>query len=192
MSVHAPLAALVERGFVVNPVDQAQVEELLYQALETEMGGVEIYTTALRLAQREDLRKEWTEYLEQTTEHVQIVKDLFASFDLNPMTETPGRAVVRHKGRALVRAMEMALAGDPAAAQLVAAECVVDAETKDHQNWELLGEVAKKLKGPQAEALKSACEEVEEEERRAPLPHGWMVPRAVDRVTRAGRAVAAT
>ena len=32
-------------------------------------------------------------------------------------------------------------AGDPVAAQLVAAECVVDAETKDHANWELIGKV---------------------------------------------------
>ena len=31
-------------------------------------------------------------------------------------------------------------AGDPAAAQIVAAECVVLAETKDHLDWELLGE----------------------------------------------------
>jgi hypothetical protein len=28
----------------------------------------------------------------------------------------------------------------PEAAQLVAAECVILAETKDHQNWELMGE----------------------------------------------------
>lgn len=148
----------------MNQIDQSQVEELLHQALETEMGGVLVYTTAIRCAQREDLREEWTEYLEQTNEHVRIVKDVFAKLDLNPMTETPGREVVRHKGQALVRAMEMALEGDPAAAQLVAAECVVDAETKDHQNWELIGEVAKKLKGAQAEALRSAYEEVEDEE----------------------------
>ena len=38
-------------------------------------------------------------------------------------------------------------AGKPEAAQLVAAECVVLAETKDHLNWELIGELAKKAKG---------------------------------------------
>ena len=38
-------------------------------------------------------------------------------------------------------------AGNPAAAQIVAAECVVLAETKDHLDWELLGEVAKELSG---------------------------------------------
>jgi rubrerythrin len=43
-----------------------QVRELLYQALETEIGGVQVYTTAVRCAENEDLRNEWEEYLEQT------------------------------------------------------------------------------------------------------------------------------
>jgi hypothetical protein len=43
--------------------------------------------------------------------------------------------VVRHIGQSLVKAMEMALAGGkPEAPRLVAAECVVHAETKDHLN----------------------------------------------------------
>jgi hypothetical protein len=53
--------------------------------------------------------------------------------------------------------------GTREAARLVAAECVVLAETKDHLNWELIGEIAKKLKGGQA-TLKEAHEEVEDEE----------------------------
>ena len=60
--------------------------------------------------------------------------------------------------------METAQGADPSAAQLVAAECVVEAESKDHMNWELIGEVAKKLKGDEARVLKEAYEEVEEEE----------------------------
>jgi hypothetical protein len=55
-------------------------------------------------------------------------------------------------------------AGNPAAAQLVAAECVVHAETKDHMNWELMGEAAQKLKGDEADAISEAVQEVEEEE----------------------------
>ena len=35
-----------------------QVTELLYQSLETELGGVQVYTTALRCAQNDDLKKE--------------------------------------------------------------------------------------------------------------------------------------
>ena len=142
-----------------------EVRELLYQALETELGGVQVYQTALRCAVNDDLMKEWEEYLEQTQNHVRIVEKVFSRLNLDPKAETPGRLVVRHIGEALVKAMEMALdGGKPAAAQLVAAECVVLAETKDHLNWELIGELAKKAKGEKGSALKEAHKEVEDEE----------------------------
>lgn len=143
----------------------SQVEELLYQALETELGGVEVYKTALRCATNTDLREEWKKYLEETENHVRIVKDVFSQLGLDESTETPGRMVVRHKGEALVKAMEIALqSGDKTAAQLVAAECVVEAETKDHANWELIGEIADEDKGDRKKVLSDAYEQVEEEE----------------------------
>ena len=144
---------------------QEQVNELLYQALETELGGVQVYTTAIQCAVNEELKEEWEKYLEETQNHVEIVQETIETLGLDPETETPGRQVVRHIGQSLVKAMEMALAaGDPAAAQLVAAECVTHAETKDHLNWELIGEVAKKLKGEDGKALKEAHDEVEPQE----------------------------
>ena len=143
----------------------AQVHELLYQALETELGGVKVYEAALRCALNEDLRKEWNEYLEQTRHHVQVVLDVFAKIGLDPDTQTPGRKVVAHIGESLVEAMEMArAAGDEAAAELVAGECVVLAETKDHMNWELIGHVAKNATGDEAKVLLAAYEEVEDDE----------------------------
>jgi rubrerythrin len=142
-----------------------QLHELLYQALETEQGGIQIYELAVRCAVNADLKKEWQEYLEQTQNHEKIVRGLFDVFGIDPDEETPGRKVVRHLGESLVKAIEMAVAsGKPEAAQLVAAECVVLAETKDHQNWELLSEAAKKLEGDKAKALQDAREEVEDEE----------------------------
>jgi hypothetical protein len=142
-----------------------QVRELLYQMLETELGGVEVYTTALKCAENEDLKEEWEEYLEQTETHVTVVQEMMGKLGLNPDEEIPGRLVVRHIGESLVQAMEMALeSGQPGAAQLVAAECVIHAETKDHLNWHLLGEVAKKAKGDVAKVLKEAHEQVEPEE----------------------------
>jgi hypothetical protein len=140
------------------------VHELLYQALETEKGGIKVYETALRCAQHEELRQEWEEYLEQTRNHERIMRKLIEAFDLDPEAESPGRKVVRHIGESLVKAMEMARQGPPAAAQLVAAECVVHAETKDHLNWELLGHVVEHVKGDARDALKEALSEVEEEE----------------------------
>jgi len=142
-----------------------QWTELLYEALETEMGGVQIYKTALRCVVNKDLKEEWQNYLEQTENHVQIVRGVFEKLKLDPEAETPGRRVVRHIGQSLVKAMEMALqAGKPDAAQLVATECVVEAETKDHLNWELIGQIVEKGKGTEAKILKEACDEVEEEE----------------------------
>ena len=142
-----------------------QVHELLYQALETEQRGIRVYQKAIRCAVNADLKKEWREYLEQTQNHERIVRKLFEPFGIDPEEDTPGRKVVRQIGESLVKAMEMALgSGGSEAAQLVAAECVILAETKDHQNWELIGEVAKKLKGDEAKALKEAHQEVEDEE----------------------------
>ncbi len=146
-------------------LNTSHVTELLYQALETEKGGVQIYTTALRCASNEDLKEEWTKYLEQTKTHVQVVSDLLKGMNLDPAAETPGRKIVRHIGDSLVQAMEMALRGpDLAAAQIVAAECVTLAETKDHLNWGLLGEIAKNSTADQAAMFKQAHDQVEPEE----------------------------
>jgi rubrerythrin len=146
-------------------MNEEHIQELLYQALQVEMGGVEVYETALRCVQNEDLKEEWEEYLEQTEEHVEIVQEIFAKLGLDPERETPGRAVVRHLGESLVKAMEMALeSGPPEAAELVATECVVLAETKDHLDWELIGMLAGKAKGETAQALREAYQKVEDQE----------------------------
>jgi rubrerythrin len=142
-----------------------QLHELLLQSLETERGGIRVYSTALKCAIDDDLSTEWEEYLEQTTRHEQIMMDVLAQLEIDPETETPGRQVVRHIGESLVAAMEMALASDsPEAAQIVAGECVVHAETKDHLNWELIGMAAEKADKATSRILADACTEVEEEE----------------------------
>jgi rubrerythrin len=142
-----------------------QVNELLLQAVETEMGGVQIYQTALGCAINADLKEEWEKYLDQTKRHVEVVSELCDKLRVDPDEETPGRKVVRHIGESLVKAMQMAQeSGEPEAAQLVACECVVLAETKDHANWQLLSQLAKNSKGKTAQALEEACKEVEDQE----------------------------
>jgi rubrerythrin len=151
------------KGFE-GEVTPEQVDELLLQALETELGGVQVYETALRCAQDEDLKEEWTKYLEQTRNHERILTDVFQERGLDLTQESPGRGIVRAFGGSLVELMETALASaSREAAQLVAAECVVLAETKDHANWELIGEVAKAM-GDEGTYLKEAHDEVEDEE----------------------------
>ncbi len=146
-------------------MNDERLHGLLYEALETEQGGIAVYDTAIKCALNDDLRSEWEEYLEQTRHHEHVMLNLFDEIGLDASVETPGRAVVRHIGESLVTAMEMALAsGPPEAAQLVAGECVVHAETKDHLNWELLRAAADKASGAPAKAISTACDEVEDEE----------------------------
>jgi hypothetical protein len=146
-------------------MDTKQFGELILQALEHEKGGVKVYETALKCVQNEDLKGEWEKYLEETRSHVEKVTAVCRALEIDASTDTPGRKIVRHLGGSMVEAMEMALAsGTPEAAELVACECVVLAETKDHLNWELIGKCASKLKGESGSAVKKAHEEVEEQE----------------------------
>ena len=76
--------------------------------------------------------------------------------------------------------MTMALqAGDPAAAELVACECVVLAETKDHADWELIGKCAEHM-GAKGAALKTAYDEIEDHRDLAARPRFTTARRVAD------------
>lgn len=144
---------------------QQAFESLLYQLLETELGGVEVYRSALRCAMDPGLKKEWEKYLEETEHHVEIARELVMKAGLDPDAEAPARLPVRFIGQALVEAMRFAQEnGTPVEAELVAAECVIEAETKDHLNWELVGLVGANTKGAMGRALLEAMGEVEKQE----------------------------
>jgi len=153
----------------------AQLKELVLQSLVHERGGVLVYRTALEAAVEPQLREEWIKYLAQTERHVGILAKVCVSLGLDPGEMTPSCQIVHNNGRALVIAIKAALAaGSPDAAQLVACDSVLLAETKDHANWELLRACANQLGDEVAAALKEACDQVEEEEDRH-LYHtqGW-------------------
>ena len=142
-----------------------QVKELVLQALAHETGGVEVYTAAVAAAQNPELKQEFGRYLEQTRKHVRRLQEVCQALAIDASEQTPGCEIVAGLGQALVAAIAKArAAGDAGAAERVACECVVLAETKDHLDWELLGEVAGQLKGEQKKALQAAYDECEDEE----------------------------
>ena len=146
-------------------MEMKMVKELLLQSLEHEMGGVKVYETALKCVQNEDLKEEWEKYLEETEKHVQVLHDVCLQMNLDPEEQTPGRKITHDIGASLVAAMEAALGtGDKEMAECVACEMVTHAEMTDHFNWQLIGEVSKKLTGAEGKALKEAYQEVEDEE----------------------------
>ncbi len=146
-------------------MNKDQLKELLLQSLEHEKGGVDVYTTAVQCAQNEELKEEWQKYLGETREHVTKLEGLCSELGIDPTAETAGRKAVRTVGAALVNAMELARSGgDAAAAEIVAAECVVLAETKDHLDWELITKCGEHLTGKEAKAVQDVAEDVEGEE----------------------------
>ena len=157
-------AGRIEQKARAVPV-KPPIRELLLQSLEHELGGVILYRTALECVINRDLKKEWTKYLKQTQVHVEVLCKLCEALGLDPHEVTPGRTIVQHNGKSLAIAMKMALAAnDPPAAELVACECIVLAETKDHFDWELIGKCATELAGAQADLFKEAYQSVEDEE----------------------------
>jgi rubrerythrin len=146
-------------------MDTTQITELLLQSLEHEKGGVQVYETALKCVVNDDLKEEWEGYLGETREHVRVLTDVLNTLKIDPYQETPGRQVVRYLGSSLVQAMQMALTSAPKeAAELVACECVVMAETKDHLDWELIGKCAEKFSGAERQALADAYNRIEDQE----------------------------
>ncbi len=71
-------------------------KQIDYWALATELGGVQVYTTALHCVVNDELKAEWEEYLDQTRNHAQIVQDVIEQLGLDPQTETPGRKVTQY------------------------------------------------------------------------------------------------
>ena len=150
----------------LHKANTEQLHELLYQALETELGGEQVYKAAISCAKNADLKKEWEGYLEETLTHQQVLKSIFEELALDPAKQTPGRQVLKQIASALVKAMDLAKqAGDPKAAELVASECVILAETKDHLNWQLIGLVGEQSKDKKlATLLKQAHDAVAPDE----------------------------
>jgi rubrerythrin len=145
-------------------MEALQVKELLLQSLEHEHGGVRLYEAALECAVNDDLRQEWQKYLAETRNHVTVLTRTIEALGLDPDEASPGRAIVAHLGAALVEAIRQARQGDPAAAQIVACECVVLAETKDHLDWELIGRAAARAPAGERQALQAAYDEIEDQE----------------------------
>jgi rubrerythrin len=146
-------------------MEHSQVKELLLQSLEHERGGIQVYENAIKCALNDDLKEEWGKYLEQTRNHERILLRVFKELGLDAEEQSPGRSIIKQLGQALVQALQTAQkAGQPEAAELVACECVVLAETKDHADWELISKVAEKSTGKQKATLQAAADEVEDQE----------------------------
>ena len=61
-----------------------QIEELVLQSLEHEMGGINIYRAAIACAVNPDLAQEWKGYLAQTEQHVTALTKVCKALGIDP------------------------------------------------------------------------------------------------------------
>lgn len=155
--------------------DSHQLDELVLQMMETELVGEQVYRAALPCAHQPDLKKEWQGHLKATLAHQNVVRGMCNALGLAPAAPTPTRAVVRHLGASWVQAIALAQrSSNPDTAQRLACECVLQAETRNHANWELLGKVARVAVGDVGQTLKAAYKAVEkDEDRRLQHTQSW-------------------
>jgi hypothetical protein len=116
-----------------------EVVDLLLQALETEMGGADVYRTALKCVHNERLRQEWSADLDQAEKHVRILRDACERLGLDPELDTPGRRAVRDSGRALMRSLLLALSETQVdGLDEIVCDCVALAGARDPSSWAAL------------------------------------------------------
>jgi len=138
--------------------------DLILVTLESEVNSVRVYETTVRCAVDQRLNEDWRRFLGRTQRHAELTRRLCEKRGLDPDVENAGRQIVRHRVQALILAIEMALkTGDADAAQIVGAECVIDTETKNQLNWELLREASKHVDPIVRQALETACSEIGDE-----------------------------
>ena len=173
-------------------MEMQMVKELMLQSLEHEMGGLQGLRDGAEVRRQRGPEGRVGEVPQETEKHVQVLHDACLQLEIDPEEQTPGRKITHDMGASLVAAMEAALgAGDKEQAQCVAGECVVLAETVDHFNWQLIGEVAEKMDRRRRQGAEGGLQGSRGRGGRAPLPLEGLAARAVARGARPQGAAAA-
>ena len=145
-------------------MNNEQLHELLYQALETEQGGIAVYDTAVKCAVNDDLRSEWEEYLEQTRRHEHVMRRCSKRSASTRPSKRPADGRPAHRRVAGRRDGDGAGIGAARGGSIgCGREC---RECRDEGSPELGVDAtaAEKASGSTAKAIAAACDEVEDEE----------------------------
>ncbi|HET8645285.1 MAG TPA: hypothetical protein VFO85_07335 [Vicinamibacteria bacterium] len=154
---------------------KAAVRELLERALELARAGVRVYEAALGCAVHDQLEEQWQDDLSQIRRHERALRTAATRMGVDPEAETSLRLVVRQQARAITEALEQASAKAPdAEAERLAAECVLEWESRTRVAWDLLYELAAITTDEVGEALRTACAEApDQQEERVHRARAW-------------------
>ena len=144
---------------------KAAVRELLERALELARAGVRVYEAAIGCAVRDPLEQQWQDDLSQIRRHEHALRTAASRMGIDPEAETSLRLLVRKQAQAIMAALEQACDKAPAdEVERLAAECVLEWESRTHVAWDLLYELAAEATGEEGEALRAACAEAPDQQ----------------------------
>jgi rubrerythrin len=112
--------------------------DMLSEFLMVEQGGFQLYRTALARCSNPELKTRYTDFLEETGRHRELLMGVIRRLGGDPSYVSPTARLAQFKASKL---LEAALAVDglsEAEIELSDLENVLLAETKDHADWSLL------------------------------------------------------
>jgi rubrerythrin len=148
------------------------VADLLSACLAHERCGVHLYRSIAGRSTMPDLRERYEALRTETETHVALLEALISDTGGNPMYVSPAARATEGAAARLVETTWV-LDGslDTVTAELAMLEAVLLAETKNHDNWELLGELADAMTaGSWRDSLQAAVDQVLNQE---DDPLGW-------------------
>ena len=116
--------------------------DMLSEFLMVEQGGLQLYRTALARCTNSELKSRYTEFLQETSHHREVLVDLIQELGGDPSYISPTARVAQFKASKLLEAAVVIDGLSQPEIELSDLENVLLAETKDHADWSLLEQMA--------------------------------------------------
>jgi rubrerythrin len=145
-------------------MQQQIVMDKLSEFLMVEQGGLELYRVAAARSKTPRLKAKYEEFGRQTAHHREVLVKLITQLGGDPNYVSPAARLAQYKASKLLGASLQVDGLSEAEIEANDLENLLLAETKDHADWHLLGQLAQQASGSLKEALQAAVEEVEEQE----------------------------
>jgi len=117
--------------------------DMLSEFLMVEQGGMQLYRTVLGRCTNPALKGKYTEFLEETTRHRQILARVIEEIGGDPNYISPTARVAQYKASKLLESAVVIDGLSQPEIELSDLENVLLAETKDHADWSLLSQMVK-------------------------------------------------
>ena len=133
----------------------------LSEFLMVEQCGWQLYRVVESRATDKELKERYQEFGQETDRHRTILTSLIRDLGGDPDYVSPTARVAQAKSEALLQSALVSGPLSPEEREASDLENVVLAETKDHADWELLGQLAEQLpSGKARKAIEAAVAEV--------------------------------